>query len=91
MAGLSVPDADLYIVQRASIAGRESEVECGVLIGGDAGRSETAAEEADGAGEKRALDKTGGDESEGDGNVTRTCRDETLSDGLIDEALVGGD
>ncbi len=66
---LPIADTNLDIVQSAGIAGGKREVERGILVRGDAGRSEAAAEEADGVGEQRALNEAGGDEREGDGDV----------------------
>ena len=54
---LPVADANLDIVQSAGIAGGKGEIESRILVGGDASRSEAAAEEADSVGEKRALDE----------------------------------
>ncbi len=37
---------------------------------------------------KRALDETGGDEGQSDGDVVCICRNQALRDGLVDERLV---
>ncbi len=89
VAWLTVTYADLDIIQCARITGGELKVEGGILIGGDTGQGEAAAEEADGVGEDSALDEPGGDKRECDGDVACASRDKTLGDGLANEALVG--